>query len=589
MILVASSVVMIILAYALVSVLTQRLVSQKEDVAQQELERARTAVEQQIDATSSANSVQVRINSARAALGQLSAQQGDTQTVYEPVIVVENQDGSVTTSPEDFPVPDQLREMVDQGQIAQQYFPAPRENGDYYNALLVGTPTDTDIPHTQVYLALSMESEESTMALMRGLLSAAGVVVVVLLVGIAWLATQQVITPIRSASRIAQRLAAGHLKERMAVDSDDEMGRLAASFNNMADKLSSQIAQLEEYGDLQRQFTSDVSHELRTPLTTVRMAADMIEAESDSLPYGAQRASRLMSSELDRFEELLADLLEISRHDAGVADLSTAAIDLRSCVEAAYGQVEHLARELDVEVRLNLPEERIGVEADSRRLERILRNLLANAIDHSEGNPVAVDVAATDTAVGVTVTDHGVGLKPGQEELVFNRFWRADSSRKRHSGGTGLGLAIAREDAVLHGGTLDATGYEGFGSRFRLIIPRTPNTEVGEAPIAVEIPGAPVTSTADGSELPESRPEPDAEATEAPGPGADAPDAGPASATPAISSGMSSPHVEKSDRDTDGEVEGDGILWPSERELNRGAAAPDRRAYKAPDFEGRRK
>ncbi|WP_308768359.1 MtrAB system histidine kinase MtrB [uncultured Corynebacterium sp.] len=585
MILVASSVVMIILAYALVSVLTQRLVSQKEDVAQQELERARTAVEQQIDATSSANSVQVRINSARAALGQLSAQQGDAQAVYEPVIVVENQDGSVTTSPEDFPVPDQLREMVDQGQIAQQYFPAPRENGDHYNALLVGTPTDTDIPHTQVYLALSMESEESTMALMRGLLSAAGVVVVVLLVGIAWLATQQVITPIRSASRIAQRLAAGHLKERMAVDSDDEMGRLAASFNNMADKLSSQIAQLEEYGDLQRQFTSDVSHELRTPLTTVRMAADMIEAESDSLPHGAQRASRLMSSELDRFEELLADLLEISRHDAGVADLSTAAIDLRSCVEAAYGQVEHLARELDVEVQLNLPEERIGVEADSRRLERILRNLLANAIDHSEGNPVAVDVAATDTAVGVTVTDHGVGLKPGQEELVFNRFWRADSSRKRHSGGTGLGLAIAREDAVLHGGTLDATGYEGFGSRFRLIIPRIPNTEVGEAPIAVEIPDAPVTSTADGSELAE----PEAEATEAEDTGAAEPDAGPAAATPAISSGISSPHVDKSEKGTDGEVEGDGILWPSERELNRGAAAPDRRAYKAPDFEGRRK
>mgnify|MGYP002651307928 FL=1 len=471
MILVASSVVMIILAYALVSVLTQRLVSQKEDVAQQELERARTAVEQQIDATSSANSVQVRINSARAALGQLSAQQGDAQAVYEPVIVVENQDGSVITSPEGFPVPDQLREMVDQGQIAQQYFPAPRENGEHYNALLVGTPTDTDIPHTQVYLALSMESEESTMALMRGLLSAAGVVVVVLLVGIAWLATQQVITPIRSASRIAQRLAAGHLKERMAVDSDDEMGRLAASFNNMADKLSSQIAQLEEYGDLQRQFTSDVSHELRTPLTTVRMAADMIEAESDSLPHGAQRASRLMSSELDRFEELLADLLEISRHDAGVADLSTAAIDLRSCVESAYEQVEHLARELNVEVQLNLPDERIAVEADSRRLERILRNLLANAIDHSEGNPVAVDVATTETAVGVTVTDHGVGLKPGQEELVFNRFWRADSSRKRHSGGTGLGLAVVQNIVEQHGGTIHAESAPGEGALFTLYLP----------------------------------------------------------------------------------------------------------------------
>ena len=593
MILVASSVVMTILAYALVSVLTQRLVSQKEDVAQQELERARIAVEQQIDATSSANSVQVRINSARAALGQLSAQQGDAQAVYEPIIVVENQDGSVTTSPENFPVPDQLREMVDQGQIAQQYFPAPRENGDYYNALIVGTPTDTDIPNTQVYLALSMGSEESTMALMRGLLSAAGVVVVVLLVGIAWLATQQVITPIRSASRIAQRLAAGHFKERMAVDSDDEMGRLAASFNNMADKLSSQIAQLEEYGDLQRQFTSDVSHELRTPLTTVRMAADMIESESDSLPHGAQRASRLMSSELDRFEELLTDLLEISRHDAGVADLSTAAIDLRSCVESAYGQVEHLAHELDVDVQFNLPDERIAVEADSRRIERILRNLLANAIDYSEGNPVAVDVATTDTAVGVTVTDHGVGLKPGQEELVFNRFWRADSSRKRHSGGTGLGLAIAREDAALHGGTLDANGYEGFGSRFRLIIPRTPHTEIGEAPIALEIPGAPVENTQEDSGLPpagtkDSRGE-DSRGEDKGDAGSSAAAAGSASATPAISSGMSSPHIEKNEKGTKDETEGDGILWPSERELNRGIDTPDRRAYKAPDFEGRRK
>ena len=156
-----------------------------------------------------------------------------------------------------------------------------------------------------------------------------------------------------------------------------------------------------------------------------------------------------------------------------------------------------------------------------------------------------------------------MGLKPGQEELVFNRFWRADSSRKRHSGGTGLGLAIAREDAVLHGGTLDATGYEGFGSRFRLIIPRTPNAEVGEAPIAVEIPGAPVTSTADGSELAE----PNAEAPEAQDTGAAALDAGAAFATPAISVGMSSPHVDKSEKGTDGEAEGDGILWPSELSL----------------------
>ena len=616
MIVVASSVVMIILAYALVSVLTQRLVSQKEDVALQELERARTAVEQQIDATSSANSVQVRINSARASLDQLSAQQGDAQAVYEPVIVVENQDGSITTSPEDFPVPEQMRQMVGQDQIAQQYYPVPRGNGDYYNALMVGTPTDAEIPNLQVYLALSMESEESTMALMRGLLSAAGVVVVVLLVGIAWLATQQVITPIKSASRIAQRLAAGHLKERMAVDRDDEMGRLAASFNNMADKLSSQIAQLEEYGDLQRQFTSDVSHELRTPITTVRMAADLIESEADSLPAGAQRASKLMSRELDRFEELLADLLEISRHDAGVADLSTTAIDLRSCVDAAYRQVEHLAQKLDVEVVRNMPDERITIQADSRRIERILRNLLANAIDHSEGKPVVIDIATTEKAVGVAVTDHGVGLKPGQEELVFNRFWRADSSRKRHSGGTGLGLAIAREDAVLHGGTLDAFGVFGYGSRFRLIIPREPNTEIGEEPISREIPGAPGTGSDDGHDALADAPaiadpataaagengaaadfaadaahEPDtADAGEAAageaaaGAAEDEGEGGAGGASPSSSSVVGRGIGIDDDSAEVAEADGDGILWPSER--NRGTASPERRSYKAPDFKG---
>lgn len=384
MILVASTVVMLLLGYALVSVLTQRLVSQKEDAAFQELDRARTTVEQQIDATGTANSVQVRINSARASLGQLSSELNDHQETYEAVVVVDNDDGTFTTSPEGFRIPEEMRTLVSNGNIAQQYTSIDRIEGETYNALLVGTPIDSDIPDTQVYLVLSMESEEATMALMRGLLSAAGVVVVVLLVGIAWLATQQVIVPIRSASRIAQRLAAGHLRERMVVNSDDEMGRLAASFNDMADKLSKQITQLEEYGDLQRQFTSDVSHELRTPLTTVRMAADLIAADSDSMELHTRRASELMIRELDRFEELLADLLEISRHDAGVADLSAASLDVRSCVDSAMAQVVHLAEELDVDVQINMPAEPVTIEADSRRIERILRNLLANAIDHSE-------------------------------------------------------------------------------------------------------------------------------------------------------------------------------------------------------------
>ncbi len=491
MIFAASTVVMIILAYALVSVLAQRLVDQKKDIASQEIDRARVVVEQQINATGPANSVQVRLNSARASLTQMSSQSSDASAVYEPVIVAENSDGSVATAPEGYRIPEALRDFVSEDQISYQYTTIEREDGTNYNALIVGSPTEADIPDVQVFLVMSMENEEATMALMRGLLSAAGLVVIVLLVGIAWLATQQVISPIRSASRIAQRLAAGHLRERMAVDGEDEMARLALSFNDMAEKLSKQISQLEEYGDLQRQFTSDVSHELRTPLTTVRMAADLIAADPDSLEPHQKRAAELMVTELDRFEALLADLLEISRHDAGVADLSASRLDIRSCVEAAWQQTSHLAEELNVEVNFNIPEHPVHLQADSRRVERVLRNLLANAIDHSEGNPVDVELAENDEAVAVAVTDRGVGLKPGQEELVFNRFWRADASRKRHSGGTGLGLAIAREDAVLHGGTLDAVGELGVGSRFRLVLPKAPKQVYENAPIPLIVPHGP--------------------------------------------------------------------------------------------------
>ncbi len=488
LIFVASSVVMGILAMALTSVVAQRLVDTKLDIANAEIDRARVAVEQQIDATGTGSSPQVRINSARASLTQLTAQSGETTAVYEPVLVVANPDGSTISAPEGYRVPERLHHFVNEGQVSYQFATIDRADGSTYNALLIGSPTDTDLPNLQVYLVLSMESDEATLALLRGLLSAAGVVVIVLLVGIAWLATQQVTAPVRSASRIAQRLASGHLRERMAVDGEDEMARLAVSFNTMADSLSKQIHQLEEYGNLQRQFTSDVSHELRTPLTTVRMAADMIAADADEFDPHTRRATELMIRELDRFETLLADLLEISRHDAGMADLSAARLDVRTCVHSAWEQTRHLAQKLDVEVRFEEPAEPVWITGDSRRIERVLRNLIANAIDHSEGNPIDVILAANGEAVAITVTDRGVGLKEGQEELVFNRFWRADPSRVRHSGGTGLGLAIAREDAVLHGGSLDAAGNPGVGSQFRLVLPREPEHKYQEIPLELEAP-----------------------------------------------------------------------------------------------------
>ncbi len=489
-VLLVSTVVMLVLGFTLATVMTQRIAQSKIDAADVEIDRARVLVEEQLETTGANASLQSRLNTARASLTQRTQQSTDVANVYEPVLLVESSLGVVTSSPENYRVPDQLVEYVKQGNVAYQFAVVERADSSQYNALIIGTPTDADVPNLQLYLVTNIDNETSTLALMRGLLASAALIVIVLLVGIAWLASQQIVAPVRSASRTAERFASGHLRERMPIEGEDEMAVLALSFNNMADKLSRQINQLEEYGDLQRQFTSDVSHELRTPLTTVRMAADMIASDQDALEPAQRRASELMIRELDRFEALLTDLLEISRHDAGVADLASAMMDVRAPIESAWAQTQHLAEELDVEVSFDLPDAPVQIEGDPRRIERIVRNLIANAIDHSEGNPVHVALAQNDEAVAVTVTDRGVGLKPGQEELVFNRFWRADKSRKRHSGGTGLGLAIAREDAQLHHGILDAAGVSGVGSQFRLVLPRHPDEGFRHAPVELNPPGA---------------------------------------------------------------------------------------------------
>ncbi|MDO5030204.1 MAG: MtrAB system histidine kinase MtrB [Corynebacterium sp.] len=489
---VLSAMVIAVLGFALATIVAQRLIDAKVTAADEEIDRARAVVEQAIE-NSTANELQALLNIGRDALVNRTSNAGSAPlTSYEPLLLAPVPRGTVlATSPSGTEVPQRLHDIVRQGQIAYQVRQVPDENGGTYSALIIGTPTSTSVDGLELYLVTPMAAEESTIKLVRGLLAGTTVVILALLGGITWFFSNQVTQPVRSAAQIAQRFADGHLRERMAVQGEDDMARLAMSFNKMAESLSTQIRQLEEYGSLQRQFTSDVSHELRTPLTTVRMAADMIADGAEDLDPATRRAAELMNEELDRFEMLLNDLLEISRHDAGVADLSAEKVDVRRCVDAAYQQVAVVAKETGTPIRLHLPEEPVIATVDSRRIERVLRNLMANAVDHSEGNPVDVTVHASDSAVSFTVVDHGVGLKPEQADLVFNRFWRADPSRVRRTGGTGLGLAIAREDAQLHGGDLDAFGVPTVGSCFRLTVPLEPNTNFGEHPLGLEVPPLP--------------------------------------------------------------------------------------------------
>ncbi|GGR53745.1 two-component sensor histidine kinase [Streptomyces aurantiogriseus] len=354
-------------------------------------------------------------------------------------------------------------------------------------ALVIGKQVNdpNDDPY-ELYYLFPLTQEEKSLSLVKGTLATAGLFVVVLLGAIAWLVVRQVVTPVRMAAGIAERLSAGRLQERMKVTGEDDIARLGEAFNKMAQNLQLKINQLEDLSRMQRRFVSDVSHELRTPLTTVRMAADVIhEAREDFDPVTA-RSAELLADQLDRFESLLADLLEISRFDAGAAALEAEPIDLREVVRRVVSGAAPLAERKGTTIRVLGDQQPVVAEADARRVERVLRNLVVNAVEHGEGKDVIVKLAAAGGAVAVAVRDYGVGLKPGEATRVFSRFWRADPARARTTGGTGLGLSIALEDARLHGGWLQAWGEPGGGSQFRLTLPRTADEPLRGSPIPLE-------------------------------------------------------------------------------------------------------
>jgi two-component system sensor histidine kinase MtrB len=333
-----------------------------------------------------------------------------------------------------------------------------------------------------IYYLFPMQEEQQTLLLLRRVLLVAGIILLLLIAGVAALVTRQVITPVRLARRVAERIASGRLEERMHVAGEDDIARLAMSFNQMAEALQSQIRKLVELSRVQRTFVSDVSHELRTPLTTVRMAGDVLHDARETFDPVTARAAELLQTELDRFENLLGDLLEISRFDAGAAVLELDDTNLGDVVHRVMGTIAPMALQRGVALRI-VDDGVFMVEADVRRVERIVRNLLANAIDHAEGSEVTVRLAADGDATALTVRDHGVGLQPGQSAMVFNRFWRGDPARARTTGGTGLGLAIALEDARLHGGWLQAWGTPGGGAQFRLTLPRRAGDPLSHSPL----------------------------------------------------------------------------------------------------------
>jgi len=371
-------------------------------------------------------------------------------------------------------IPKSLSERVrESSDITWQYVTMRYLQGTSAPGLAIGQKVQ--IPNAgqyEMYIVFSLANEEKTLNLINTYLLIAGLILIILITLITWVVVRQVVKPVREAARIATEFTSGDFRQRMKVYSQDEISTLGHAFNEMAESLEKQIARLENLSRVQQRFVSDVSHELRTPLTTLRMASEVIAASRDSFDPTVARSTELLVAQLDRFERLLEDLLEVSRFDAEVAVLEAVDFDIVQLVNRCADDLALVAKERKTEIFVKSAEPEIMIKADIRRVERILRNLLANAIDHSEEVQIDVQIKASDRDVAIGVRDYGIGLDENSLTRVFDRFWRADPSRARTRGGTGLGLSIALEDARLHNGELEAWGRPGRGAHFVVTLPR---------------------------------------------------------------------------------------------------------------------
>lgn len=420
-------------------------------------------------------------------LGQLAVEMGSEPSQYG-VVVEAGPSVYISRSITAPSVPDALREQVDSGGAGLWVTPTRivYQDASSEPGLAIGGNLQTaNGQKFPVYFLFPQSREVATIDVVWQALASVGVVLLLALSVSSWFISKRVTAPVIEARNVALRIADGNLDERMQVSGSDEIADLGRSMNSMASTLQDQIGRLEELSKVQQQFVSDVSHELRTPLTTMRMAVDVLYESRDELPPTQRRTTELLGDQIDRFELMLADLLEISRFDAGAAVLSLEETDLAELVSSEVSAAKTLADQMDAEISLTAEGDCIA-ECDPRRIRRIVRNLLSNAVEHGRGHPIEVRLGADDDCVAVCVRDHGVGFTADQAQLVFHRFWRADPSRNRVLGGTGLGLAIALADAKLHKGWLEAWGRSGRGAQFRLTLPKHPDFELTASPLALE-------------------------------------------------------------------------------------------------------
>lgn len=485
-----------IIGTAVMVSISTNVYSQRRDQIESESARATIVAQGIFDAATAGednnqSELETLQNEARQAILSNTTSPGGTSIAIERSPDQSTAQTLQTIASQGFPdavITDALRKEVAQNTGRLSLQPVELEDdGRRVPGLAVGSTLQ--IPSAgqyELYLVYDLSDAQQTLDFVSQTLSIGGVALMVLIALVTSLVVRLVVVPIRGAAETSRKIAAGRLDERIPVRGQDDLATLARSFNGMAEAVSRQITQLAELSRVQQRFVSDVSHELRTPLTTIRLAGDMLYDSRHAFEPSVGRSAELLHTQVERFETLLADLLEISRYDAQAVQLDTAPVVPASLAADIVDEFRPLAERAGVELQLATPGGHTTMRLDAKRVRRILRNLVGNAIEHGDAKPVQVVVDSDARTVAIAVRDRGVGMPPEDAARVFDRFWRADPSRKRTIGGTGLGLAISLGDAKLHGGRIDVWSRPGEGSTFVLTLPR--NEQGTTATSAIPLP-----------------------------------------------------------------------------------------------------
>jgi signal transduction histidine kinase len=291
-------------------------------------------------------------------------------------------------------------------------------------------------------------------------LAAGGAVIVALIVGV--LLARNLTSPVRALTKAAQRVSNGELEQQVKVESKDELGQLAQAFNQMSN-------QLAEDSRLRQQMTADIAHELRTPLTVIAGYAESMK--EGVLPPTEERLA-LVHNEIEHLQRLVDDLRTLSRADAGELALNRQSLSPTELLKQVATTYNHQAEQKKIKLALNIDPDLPDIFADETRLTQVMGNLISNALRYTpEGGEISLSGQQTGSQVVMRVSDSGAGMSPETLSHIFDRFYRADTSRTESYGGSGLGLAIAKALVEAHGGMIEVNSNLGQGTVFNIRLP----------------------------------------------------------------------------------------------------------------------